>query len=114
MKFILELNRIRDRVKKYAHSRAVGEGAGVHAKTVRRWVTEICRDGKFVVPDRAYVKRLTLSFIDDEDIRESCQENIDERVCLPSEEGAKSFLGCRLSEVRFQARKPRVLCRVVF
>ena len=72
--------RIREGVQKVAHSHAVGEGAGVDAKTVRRWVTEFCKDGKFVVPDRTYVKRQAFSFIDDEDIRERCREYIDQRI----------------------------------
>ncbi|CAB1098143.1 unnamed protein product [Ectocarpus sp. CCAP 1310/34] len=71
---------IRYGVQKMVHSRAVGEGAGVHAKTVRRWVTEFCKDGKFVVPDRAYVKRQPFTYIDDEDIRDQCREYIDERI----------------------------------
>lgn len=72
--------RIRDGVYKLEHSRAAGEGAGVDAKTVRKWVTEFCKDGKFVVPDRAYVKRQPHSFIDDEDIADKCREYIDQRI----------------------------------
>lgn len=44
-------------MKKVAHSSAVGEGAGVGAKTVRTWVTDFCKDGKFVVRDRPYTRR---------------------------------------------------------
>lgn len=76
----LNPGRTREGVKKYEHSRTVGEGAGIHAKTVRRWVRDFCRDGKFVVSNRAYLKRQAFSFIDDEDVRERCREYIDQRV----------------------------------
>ncbi|CAB1105158.1 unnamed protein product [Ectocarpus sp. CCAP 1310/34] len=71
---------INEGVKKLAHSRAVGEAVGVHARTVRKWVTDFCKDGKFVVPHREYVKRQPFCYIDDEDIREQCREYVDERI----------------------------------
>lgn len=63
----LNPDRIRDGVKKCEHSRAVGEGAGVNAKTVRPWVTDFCKDDEFVVRDRQYFKQQPFSYIDDEE-----------------------------------------------
>ncbi|CAN0553184.1 unnamed protein product [Ectocarpus sp. 12 AP-2014] len=78
---------IRGGVHKLEHSRAAGEGAGVDARTVRTWVTEFCKDGKFVVPDRAYVKRQPHTFIDDEDIADKCREYMGDAVVLARGKG---------------------------
>ena len=73
-------SRIKEGVKKMEHSRIVGEAVGVDAKTIRRWVTEFCKDGQFVVRERAYLKRQPFSLIDDEDIAEKCRAYIDRRL----------------------------------
>lgn len=62
------------------HSDIVGETVGVHAKTVRLWVTEFCKDGKFVVRERKYSKQEPHSFINEEGVQEQCREHINGRI----------------------------------
>lgn len=80
MELFLPPNRTKEGVKKIKHSRTVGDAIGVDAKTVRRWVTDFCKDGKFVVQERRYMKRQPHSFIDDEGTAEECREYINRRI----------------------------------